>query len=214
MTFTRNADSVTLEMTVADYESLLLLLGYKAGMAHNAQDMVMFWLGIDFVNEMNRTNQNFTPYEIPPEYAAKRGEPMSWNIDNEKLLSHIVLDDRYAPMMSERAGEAYFRGFIVENRQTGKVTLKYRFKYCDGKRSWFEVRLKKGGPEAVSELRAGMLQVLEKASTLHGTPFTRRSREGIRPSGRPGRRNANREMAGGSRLDRAEPYIDRAGGPS
>jgi hypothetical protein len=64
---------------------------------------------------------------------------MCWHVGTEKLLSFIVLPDEYAHLLSERAGSAFFRGFIVQDRETNEVTLKYRFKYGDDKRSWYWV---------------------------------------------------------------------------
>ncbi len=90
---------------------------------------------------------------------------MSWDVDNEKLLCHLVVDDRLAPLLSHLAGEAYFRAFIVEHRQTRKISMKFRFHYSNGERSWFEVTPEEQSG-AVEHLRAGMEQVLRDAAKL------------------------------------------------
>jgi hypothetical protein len=64
-------DRITLLMSQADYDQLTLLLGYAAGAASAAGATEMFWKMINFVNALNRTNPNFTPYEIPEEFREK-----------------------------------------------------------------------------------------------------------------------------------------------
>ena len=65
MTYTQEGERVTLEMT------LTLALGYAAGAAHANPDLTLFWRWIAFANRLNATNPNFTPYEIPPEFAGE-----------------------------------------------------------------------------------------------------------------------------------------------
>jgi hypothetical protein len=96
---------------------------------------------------------------------------MSWDVQNEKLLSYVVLNDRYSRMLSSRAGDAFFRAFIVQNRATGQILMKLRFKYRDGERSWFEVTPTGRGEAAVEELRKGVRQVLETSAAIQGTPL-------------------------------------------
>ncbi len=94
---------------------------------------------------------------------------MSWDVDNEKLLSHIVLSDAYADLLCTDAGDAFFRGFIVENRKTHEVTLKFRFSYRDGKRSWYKVTSKLQGEAAAGHLRDGISDVLRTGyAAQHG----------------------------------------------
>jgi hypothetical protein len=71
MTYTGEGDRVTLEMTIADYEKLLLILGGAAGSPFNGPHRAAFWSMIKFVNDLNATNPNFVPYEIPPEFAER-----------------------------------------------------------------------------------------------------------------------------------------------
>ena len=67
MKYTQEEDRVTLEMTRADYNQLLYLLGAAAaGMRRQSERA--FWDAIKFANRMNATNPAFTLYEIPEEY--------------------------------------------------------------------------------------------------------------------------------------------------
>ena len=66
MTYTRQGDEVTVQMTVDQYKSLLTMLGVALAAADPKQGIRWRW--VKFVNEMNRTNPEFTPYEIPAEY--------------------------------------------------------------------------------------------------------------------------------------------------
>ena len=65
MTFTKHPYGVTIELTHDDFEQLLLIVGFAAGAAKAQGEDRMFWGWIDFANRINRTNPNFTPYEIP-----------------------------------------------------------------------------------------------------------------------------------------------------
>ncbi len=96
---------------------------------------------------------------------------MSWNANEEKLLSLIVLDDGFARQLSDRAGPAFFRAFIVENRATGAISMKHRFKDIDGDRQWYSVTPKEQGPGTVDELRQGMRTVLEEAAHMIQVPL-------------------------------------------
>jgi hypothetical protein len=50
----------------------------------------------------------------------------------QKLHCLIVLNDELAPYLSNKAGDAFFRAFITEERATGDVMCKFRFRYKDG----------------------------------------------------------------------------------
>jgi hypothetical protein len=69
MTFTREDDKVTLEMTVDQWENLLLLTGIALGAIQRSGNPKLFYTWLKFINALNRTNPAFTPYEIPPEYS-------------------------------------------------------------------------------------------------------------------------------------------------
>jgi hypothetical protein len=65
MKYTEKGDTVTLEMSRADYGNLLLSIGIAAG---TASDKKAFWGWMQFVNELNTGNPQFRPYEIPEEF--------------------------------------------------------------------------------------------------------------------------------------------------
>lgn len=88
-----------------------------------------------------------------------------WNSNKERLLCMMVLDDDLAPALSPLAGPAFWRAFIVQNRKTGEVLVKFRFKYKNGERSWYAVTAKdKQNAEAeATRLRCGLEDVLRLA---------------------------------------------------
>lgn len=55
-----------IELDRADFEMLMLALGFAAGAAHKADDMKLFWEFIKLANAINKDNPNFRPYAIPP----------------------------------------------------------------------------------------------------------------------------------------------------
>jgi len=65
VTYTKAGEVVTIEITQEDYWFLLLLLGQATGSLSQQGERREFWDAIDFVNRMNRTNPEFTQYEIP-----------------------------------------------------------------------------------------------------------------------------------------------------
>jgi len=52
-----------------------------------------------------------------------------WIANEEKLLCLLLIDDSVAHELSYLAGPAFWRGFVVENRVTGEVCMRQRFKY-------------------------------------------------------------------------------------
>ena len=74
MTFKREGDRVTLEMSCEDYAMLTRMCGYAAGAVLKEGDKEQFWRQIRFVNDLNRTNPNFRPYEIPEEFTVRLTE--------------------------------------------------------------------------------------------------------------------------------------------
>jgi hypothetical protein len=67
-------------------------------------------------------------------------ECVGFNLNTQKLHCLIVLDDRLGAALSNNAGEAFFRAFVVENRETGEVICNQRFRYKDGD-SWMRMQL-------------------------------------------------------------------------
>jgi hypothetical protein len=66
ITYRREGDKVTLEFNRKEYDEMLMMIGYMAGVAWRAGDPEMFREWIKFANRMNRTNPDLKPYEIPP----------------------------------------------------------------------------------------------------------------------------------------------------
>jgi hypothetical protein len=64
MKYSREDDHVTLEMSLKDYERLLMIFGMTLGYL-KVYDEPAFWHCLQFVNEMNTGNPQFTQYEIP-----------------------------------------------------------------------------------------------------------------------------------------------------
>lgn len=84
----------------------------------------------------------------------------------------MLLGDQYSSLLSNKAGEAFFRAFIVMERESGDIVMKFRFKYSDGERSWMQVRKKRGSyptvMAAVAELKDGMRKVLLESAKVMG----------------------------------------------
>jgi len=55
-----------------------------------------------------------------------------FDLTTQKLLCLILLDDRIGSVLSNEAGETFFRAFIVEDRLTGEIVMNMRFSYTDG----------------------------------------------------------------------------------
>jgi hypothetical protein len=62
-----------------------------------------------------------------------------WNMNTQKLHCMVVLSDVVGQKLSHKAGEAFFRAFVVEDRETGEVWCKQRFRYTHGD-SWFVMK--------------------------------------------------------------------------
>ena len=60
----RIGDTVRIDMSIAEWEHLLLMLGYAAGLA-GREDPKRFWKFIQLANDLNSGNPEFQPYEIP-----------------------------------------------------------------------------------------------------------------------------------------------------
>src|SRR6266849_3830927 len=98
---------------------------------------------------------------------------MSWNMNEEKLLCHMLLDDGFAKEVSPIAGSAFWRAFIVQNRKAGVISCKMRWKYFrNGKdeRSWvlLEPSIQGDPEELVEHLRCGIEDVLTMSLRAFG----------------------------------------------
>jgi hypothetical protein len=65
---------------------------------------------------------------------------VGFNLPKENLRCLVVLSDAIAEAVSDRAGNAFWRGFIVEDRESGEVWAKSRFRYKDHD-SWMHIHL-------------------------------------------------------------------------
>ncbi len=100
--------------------------------------------------------------------------PVGWNANKEKLLTLVVLSDARAEHLSPMVGEAFFRAFIVQDRLSGEVGLNFRFRYKDGKDSWFSAKPKDGHTpqEQARELREAMAEILLTAASAMGVSMS------------------------------------------
>lgn len=62
------------------------------------------------------------------------------NLNTQKLHCLIVLHDDLGKVLSGKAGGAFFRAFVVEDRKTGKMLCNMRFRYTDGD-GWMRLAL-------------------------------------------------------------------------
>ncbi len=94
-----------------------------------------------------------------------------WDANAEKLRCLIMLNDGIAELFSPRAGEAFFRAFIVEDRATGEVRLKFRYRYKNpDERNWYRATSGKRGAEAVEYFRSAIDKVLRTACSMLELP--------------------------------------------
>ena len=66
--FKRENGTVTLTMSVDNYDRMMILLGWVAGAARQLEKLPTFWKVIRFCNDLNAGNPQYTPYEIPEEH--------------------------------------------------------------------------------------------------------------------------------------------------
>lgn len=96
-----------------------------------------------------------------------------WDSHSEKLRCHLVLDDGIAKKLSPRAAPAYFRAFIVEDRATHRISIKFRYKYLDpAQRTWYSASTDLPDAEGVELFAAGMKKVLRLAAAALGVTLT------------------------------------------
>lgn len=95
---------------------------------------------------------------------------MAINFGEEKLVCMMVLDDSFARRVSCTAGSAFWRGFILENRTTHRITAQMRFKYESGVRSWSEIdpSEQREREAEIARLRCGLEDVLKTALLAFG----------------------------------------------
>lgn len=72
MSYSENGDVITLEMSRADYRTLLLMLSNGLTLVDEENDPTKFWQWVDCVNRLNTGNPRYDPYQIPEEFRAEQ----------------------------------------------------------------------------------------------------------------------------------------------
>jgi len=72
MTFAREGERVILDMESTDYDELMVLFGDLLATSAVKNNPVLLYRGLQFLNAMNRTNDEYKPYEIPDEFREPR----------------------------------------------------------------------------------------------------------------------------------------------
>ncbi len=93
-----------------------------------------------------------------------------WHCSKERLLCLIVLSDVVAAKLSEGIGaEAFYRGFIVQDRITGRVLMRDRFNYKDEEDYiWRTTHTKQNQEDSFSYLKKAMNKVMRLAALRMG----------------------------------------------
>lgn len=96
-----------------------------------------------------------------------------WDANKDKLICMLVVDDKLAEAVMGKTVSGYWRGFVMQNRETGEVRGEYRFKYANGDRNWHKITMPSiTDPEKAKEkIHESMEQVLNTANELLGLPF-------------------------------------------
>jgi hypothetical protein len=80
---------------------------------------------------------------------------LSVELWKDELLMMVVVDDKASDRIFGQHVDAYIRGFILRDRNTGEVHGLMRFKYPDGHRSWTEIRLNEHRENPAEYIREG-----------------------------------------------------------
>jgi len=67
MTFAREGDRVILDIATEDYDEFMVLFGDLLSNVVEG-DKCLLYRALRFLNALNRTNDEFVPYEIPAKY--------------------------------------------------------------------------------------------------------------------------------------------------
>jgi hypothetical protein len=91
-----------------------------------------------------------------------------WNSNKEKLLCFMLLDDSVVQdIIVPGAKPAYWRAFIVQNRETGIISCKYRFKQQDST-NWYQIIPAEQNVNTAQDLREKMETVFRLACCVFG----------------------------------------------
>jgi hypothetical protein len=86
-----------------------------------------------------------------------------FNMQTQKLHCLMLLDDELGLVMSSKASDSFWRAFIVEDRATGEIQARMRFRYNDGD-SWTHICPK--DPGSVHDRVEKLAAVLEAMMRL------------------------------------------------
>ena len=91
-------------------------------------------------------------------------KPVGFNLRTQKLHCLMLIDDALADVLSDKAGEAFWRAFIVEERETGEISANFRFRYTDHD-AWFSIhpgedKQKQPHKQLIEELANGLEKTL------------------------------------------------------
>ena len=93
---------------------------------------------------------------------------MPWDANTEQLICHMLIDDDLCKKLELGGPEgAFWRAFIVRNRETGTVYAKFRYKHATGS-SWHYVEPKDQVNDPAGSLQSGLKQSMELALPLMG----------------------------------------------
>lgn len=95
---------------------------------------------------------------------------MSFDLDKEKMLCFMALNDSLNTRLSSTAASAFWRAFILEDRTTHEIYAKMRWSYKSGKKCWYALKPSQNGnkAQAMEELRCGLESVLKLGMTIYG----------------------------------------------
>jgi hypothetical protein len=91
-----------------------------------------------------------------------------WESNKEKLLCFVLLNDAIAQRLVPGAAPAYWRAFIVQNRETGQILARMRFKQPDGSRNWTEIVPTIQNDQTLQDIRCKLEDVFRIATSVFG----------------------------------------------
>lgn len=93
-------------------------------------------------------------------------------LNTDMMLWHLRVNDQLAKELEIEGDTAFLRGFILKNRETGKVWATYRFKYPNGHTNWYEIRLDMDqiskGVDPATYLKSGLELTFATAGEMQG----------------------------------------------
>jgi hypothetical protein len=68
MSYRKDGDKITIELTEQDYKLLMFGLGHAANHIRDQGIEAIFYTLVALTNRVNEGNPEFTPYEVPEKY--------------------------------------------------------------------------------------------------------------------------------------------------